>query len=95
MDQEKENAHIKKLVTARDRMIQDRRAHAEALASEYKGEHTEKMRDGFIAAQKAIEAIDRAIACESACNAREFTVKRTTRGLANRSEPFRTSRHES
>jgi hypothetical protein len=51
MDQE--NAHIKKLVTARDRMIQDRRAHAEALASEYKGEHTEKMRDGFIAAQKA------------------------------------------
>lgn len=63
MDQE--NAHIKKLVTARDRMIQDRRAHAEALASEYKGEHTEKMRDGFIAAQKAIEAIDRAIAHET------------------------------
>jgi hypothetical protein len=63
MDQE--NAHIKTLVTARDRMIQDRRNLADALANEYKGGHTERMRDSFIAAQNAIEAIDRAIAHET------------------------------
>ena len=32
-----ENEQIQKLVAARDRMISDRRALAEALASEYKG----------------------------------------------------------
>ena len=60
-----ENEHIQKLVAARDRMISDRRALAEALASEYKGGDTERMRDSFIVAQKTIEAIDRAIARET------------------------------
>ena len=60
-----ENEHIQKLVAARDRMISDRRALAEALASEYKGGDTERMRDSFIVAQKTIEAIDRAIAHET------------------------------
>ena len=60
-----ENEHIQKLVAARDRMISDRRALAKALASEYKGGDTERMRDSFIVAQKTIEAIDRAIAHET------------------------------
>jgi len=63
MDQD--NAHVKTLITARERMIQDRRNLAEALAGEYKAGHTERMRDSFIAAQSAIEAIDRAIAHET------------------------------
>jgi hypothetical protein len=46
-------------------MIHDRRALADALASDYKGGHTERMRDNFIIAQNAIEAIDRAMAHEA------------------------------
>ena len=60
-----ENAHVKKLIAARERMIQDRRNLADALASEYKGGHTERMRDSFVVTQNAIEAIDRAIAHET------------------------------
>ena len=52
MDQD--NAHVKTLITARERMIQDRRNLAD-----------ERMRDSFIVAQSAIEAIDRAIAHET------------------------------
>ena len=63
MDQE--NAHIRKLITARERMIQDSRNLADALATEYKGGHTEGMRDNFVAARNAIEAIDPAIAHET------------------------------
>jgi len=38
-----ENEHVKKLIAARERMIQDRRNLADALANEYKGGHTERM----------------------------------------------------
>jgi len=58
-------AHVKKLIAARERMIEDRRNLADALANEYKAGHTERMRDSFISAQNAIEAIDRAIAHET------------------------------
>ena len=57
-----ENEHVKKLIAARERIIQDRRNLADALANEYKGGHTERMRDSFVVTQNAIEAIDRAIA---------------------------------
>ena len=53
-----ENEHVKKLIAARERMIQDRRNLADALANEYKGGHTERMRDSFVVTQNAIEAID-------------------------------------
>jgi hypothetical protein len=43
-----ENEHVKKLIAARERMIQDRRNLADALANEYKGGHTERMRDSFV-----------------------------------------------
>ena len=60
-----ENGHLKKLAAARERMIHDRRALADALASDYKGGHTEQIGDNFIIAQNAIEAIDRAMAHEA------------------------------
>jgi hypothetical protein len=74
-----ENAHVKKLIAARERMIQDRRNLADALASEYKGGHTERMRDGFIVTQNAIEAIDRAIAHE--------TYRQRKAGIDNSADP--------
>ena len=43
-----ENGHLKKLAAARERMIHDRRALADALASDYKGGHTEQMGAGNI-----------------------------------------------
>jgi len=61
----RENANVNKLVAARERMIHDRRNLADALACEYKGGHTERMRDSFITTQNSIEAIDRAIAHET------------------------------
>ena len=61
----KENAHVDKLIAARERMIQDRRNLSEALACEYKSGHTERMRESFIISQNSIEAIDRAIAHET------------------------------
>ena len=61
----KENAHVDKLIAARERMIQDRRNLSEALAGEYKSGHTERMRESFITSQNSIEAIDRAIAHET------------------------------
>jgi hypothetical protein len=42
-------------------MIEDRRALADALANEYEGGHTERMRVSFTAAQNTVEAIDRAL----------------------------------
>jgi hypothetical protein len=60
-----ENAEVNKLIAARERMIQDRRKLADALACEYKDGHTERMRDSFIITQNSIEAIDRAIAHET------------------------------
>jgi hypothetical protein len=46
-----ENAEVNKLIAARERMIQDRRKLADALACEYKDGHTERMRDSFIIAK--------------------------------------------
>ena len=60
-----ENEHVKRLIAARERMIQDRRNLADASANEYKGGHTERMRDSFVVTQNGIEAIDRAIAHET------------------------------
>jgi hypothetical protein len=47
-DMAQESEHVKNLTAARERMIQDRRNLADALASEYKGGHTERMRYSFI-----------------------------------------------
>jgi len=45
-------------------MIKDRRDLVEALGSDNKGVHTDRLRESFISVQHTVEAIDRAIAHE-------------------------------
>jgi hypothetical protein len=59
-----ENKYIQKLITARDRQIEDRRNSAAALTEKYTRGHTEDMREAFVKIQDTIEAIERAIAHE-------------------------------
>jgi len=56
-----ENEHIRKLIAARDREVEQRRNIADALAKAYERGETERMREAFINIQKTIEAIERAI----------------------------------
>ena len=56
-----ENEHIRKLIAARDREVEQRRNIADALAQAYERGETERMREAFINIQKTIEAIERAI----------------------------------
>ena len=56
-----ENEHIRKLIAARDREVEQRRDIADALAQAYERGETERMREAFINIQKTIEAIERAI----------------------------------
>lgn len=59
MDQE--NEHIRRLIAARDREVEQRRNVADALAQAYERGETERMREAFISLQNTIEAIERAI----------------------------------
>ena len=56
-----ENEHIRKLIAARDREVEQRRNVADALAKAYERGETERMREVFINLQNTIEAIERAI----------------------------------
>ncbi len=56
-----ENEHIRKLIAARDREVEQRRNIADALAQAYERGETERMREAFINIQNTIEAIERAI----------------------------------
>jgi hypothetical protein len=56
-----ENEHIRKLIEARDRQVEQRRTIADALAQPYERGETEGMRRAFIIIQSTIEAIERAI----------------------------------
>jgi hypothetical protein len=56
-----ENEHIRKLIEARDRQVEQRRNLADALAQPYERGETEGVRETFTAIQNAIEAIERAI----------------------------------
>jgi hypothetical protein len=56
-----ENEHIRKLIAARDREVEQRRNIADALARAYERGETERMREAFINIQNTIEAIERAI----------------------------------
>src|SRR5204862_3900165 len=53
-----ENEHIRKLVKARDRQVEQRRTIADALAQPYERGETERVRQAFII-QSTIEAIER------------------------------------
>jgi hypothetical protein len=56
-----DNEHIRKLIAARDREVEQRRNVADALAQAYERGETERMREVFINLQNTIEAIERAI----------------------------------
>ena len=56
-----ENEHVRKLITARDREVEQRRNVADALAQAYERGETERMREVFTNLQNTIEAIERAI----------------------------------
>ena len=56
-----ENEHVRKLITARDREVEQRRNVADALAQAYERNETERMREVFTNLQNTIEAIERAI----------------------------------
>jgi hypothetical protein len=68
----KEFTHINTLSAARDKLVEERRALASAIALGYRRRrtdeaHTNEMRDTFIAIQNTIEAIERAIEHEKLC----------------------------
>jgi hypothetical protein len=76
LDMADESDPIKTLTAARDRMVQERRGLAVAIALGYRRRrsddpHTNETREAFIAVQNLIEAIDRAIACEKATISRQ------------------------
>ncbi len=56
-----ENEHIRKLIAARGREVEQRRNIADALAQAYERGETERMREAFTNIQNTIEAIERAI----------------------------------
>ena len=53
------------LKKARDRMLEDRDAHAKVLAAPYDRDKAERARAKFVEIQNLIDAIDRAIRGES------------------------------
>ena len=56
-----ENEHVRKLIEARHRQVEQRRTIADALAQPYERGETEGVRQAFIIIQSTIEAIERAI----------------------------------
>jgi hypothetical protein len=54
------------LKKARDRMVEDRDAHAKVLAAPFDRDKAERARAKFVEIQQLVDAIDRAIAGEQA-----------------------------
>jgi hypothetical protein len=52
------------LMKARDRMLEDRDAHAKVLAAPFDRDRAERARAKFVEMQELVDAIDRAIAGE-------------------------------
>ena len=57
---------LETLKKARDRMIEDRDAHAKVLAAPFDRDKAERARNKFVEIQALIDALDRAIAGEEA-----------------------------
>jgi hypothetical protein len=60
---------LETLKKARERMIEDRDAHAKVLAAPFNRDNAERARNKFIELQALIEAIDRAILAEGSSGA--------------------------
>ncbi len=61
---------LQTLKKARERMIEDRDAHARVLAAPFDRDKAERARSKFIETQLLIEALDRAISGEEAISAK-------------------------
>ena len=62
---------LETLKKARDRMIEDRDAHAKVLAAPFDRDKAERARSKFVEVQALVEALDRAISAESSVSARD------------------------
>jgi len=58
------NERLETLKKARERMIEDRDAHAKVLAAPFDRDKAERARNKFIETQMVIEALERAISAE-------------------------------
>ena len=61
---------LEMLKKARERMIEDRDAHAKVLAAPFDRDKAERARSKFIETQMLIDALDRAVSGEEAVAAR-------------------------
>ena len=61
---------LETLKKARDRMVEDRDAHAKVLAAPFERDTAERARNKFVEIQALIDALDRAIGGEIAIPAR-------------------------
>jgi hypothetical protein len=61
---------LQTLKKARERMIEDRDAHAKVLAAPFDRDRAERARSKFVETQMLIEALDRAISGEEAISAK-------------------------
>ena len=59
---------LQTLKKARERMIEDRDAHAKVLAAPFDRDKAERARSKFIETQMLIDALDRAISAESSAS---------------------------
>ncbi|WP_375786165.1 hypothetical protein ACE10Z_00215 [Bradyrhizobium sp. Pha-3] len=62
---------LETLKKARDRMIEDRDAHAKVLAAPFDRDKAERARSKFVEVQALVEALDRAISAENSVSARD------------------------
>jgi hypothetical protein len=62
---------LETLKKARDRMIEDRDAHAKVLAAPFDRDKAERARSKFVEVQALVEALDRAISAENPVSARD------------------------
>ncbi|MGY3694196.1 hypothetical protein ACVIGA_004276 [Bradyrhizobium sp. USDA 3240] len=62
---------LETLKKARDRMIEERDAHAKVLAAPFDRDKAERARSKFVEVQALVEALDRAISAENSVSARD------------------------
>jgi len=65
------NERLETLKKARERMIEDRDAHAKVLAAPFDRDKAERARSKFTEIQTLIDALDRAIAGENAVSPKD------------------------
>ena len=65
------NERLETLKKARERMIEDRDAHAKVLAAPFDRDKAERARSKFTEIQALVDALDRAIAGENAISPKD------------------------